>query len=399
MPTSYTVQVFVSEYLGNPLGDMLDGLEIITGSTSPYELPQPPSARASFIGLPVISGVTQTPDWWLDKTIVFTILPQGATGNVVWQGEVQSYTVSPIEHNSTTQLVELDILGVTSKLSNYLIQNETVGSPSYDYWTNLPTYLDLEVSRTSWSEVPAGLTWALLPATTTWNSYTNNIDDFVFQWDTCTASTFFYGIPAAGRDLLTFVTDTVANKYKGWVWYDKNEVTFNAPSNGYLNYTQITSLDATSCVNWSSLNASQNLSNIVNNANMDTVSPPDTIGYYAADSYKTFGSRYYDFGTTYEAAFPADYPPLVLADKVNAYKAPNKYLQSFTVDLDQLTHVTGEWQNFYKSTKPVRLPVTNIPTAYGGNHTYMVRGVQLSLTNKHAEATLVVVPSTIYNPS
>jgi hypothetical protein len=84
---------------------------------------------------------------------------------------------------------------------------------------------------------------------------------------------------------------------------------------------------------------------------------------------------------------------------VNAYKEANTYLQSLTIDLDALTHTTGEWQNFYKSTKPVRLPLTNIPDAYGGDHTYMVRGVQLNLTQKHAEATLLVVPSTIYNPS
>ena len=397
MPSNYTVSVAVDGFPGINFGSMLDGLEIVSGSTSPYELPQPASARAAFLGLPVISGVTQTPDWWIGKQVVFIISPQGATGTVSWSGEVQGFSCTPVEHNSTTQLVEIDLLGVTSKLANMFIQNETVGSPSYDYWSNLPSYLDLEVDRTSWAEAPAGLTWAATVGT--WNTYTNNAENISFAWNTNTASTFFYGIPAAGRDLLTFITDTISNKYKGWVWYDDAAVTFNAPSNGYLNYTQITSINASSCVMWSSLQSSQNFSNIVNNANMSSVSPDAVMGYLAPTSYNTYGSQYYDFGVTYEAKFPADYPPLVLADKVNAYKAPNKYLQSLTVDLDQLTHVTGEWQNFYKSTKPVRLPLTNIPAAYGGDHTYMVRGVQLSLTNKHAEATLVVVPSTIYNPS
>lgn len=397
MPSNYAVTVEVEGFSSIDLGAMLDGLEIITGSTSPYELPQPPSARAAFLGLPVISGVTQTPEWWIGKRVTFSITPQGASGAVTWRGEVQGFSCTPVEHSSTTQLVELDLLGVTSKLANYLIQNETVGSPSYDYWSNFPTYLDREVARTSWAEVPAGLTWAA--AVGTWSTYTNNTENITFAWDTNTASTFFYGIPAAGRDLLTFITDTIANKYKGWVWYDDDEVTFNAPSNGYLNYTQITSLDASSCIMWSSLQTSQNFSNIVNNANMSKVSPDAVMGYMDATSYNTYGSQYYDFGVTYEATFPADYPPLVLADKVNAYKAPNKYLQSFTVDLDKLDHIGFEWYSFYKSRKPVRLPLTNIPAAYGGNHTYMVRGVQLSLTNKHAEATLVVVPSTIYNPS
>jgi hypothetical protein len=114
-------------------------------------------------------------------------------------------------------------------------------------------------------------------------------------------------------------------------------------------------------------------------------------------SWATYGERSFDAGVSYEN-LAAD-RLIVLQDIINAYKAPNKYLQSLTIDLDALTHVAGEWQNFYKSTKPVRLPLTNIPAAYGGNHTYLVRGIQLNLTNKHAEATLLVVPSTIYNPS
>jgi len=398
MPTSYTTTVAVTGYVaGYTFGSQLDSLEIVSGSTNPYELPQPPSARASFIGLPTYLGASLTPDWWINKEVTFTITPQGATGTVTWTGIVQSYTCSPVQTTSTDQIVELDLLGETSKLSTQIIQNDLVnpGSPANPRWDLFYTMLNNELRKLTWAEAPVGLTWS--GVTTTWANYDQNITGILFQNDNLGAVTLgLQSFEAAGLDMLSFVTTVWANKYKGWFWFDGSTVTLNAPAS-YTNYTQITSLDATDCVLWSSLNSSQGLNNILNSA---MVVDGDSLAektYFDATSYNAYGYRFQDFGTGYD--LPASNQVSMLQDKINAYKQPNTYLQSLTINLDELTHVTGEWQNFYKSTKPVRLPITNIPAAYGGNHTYMVRGVQLNLTNKHAEATLLVVPSTIYNPS
>lgn len=397
MPTSYTTTVAVTGYAGANFGSQLDSLEIITGSTSPYELPQPPSARASFLGLPVVSGVTQTPDWWVGKKLTFTITPQGATGTVTWAGIVQGYLVSPVQTTSTDQIVELDLLGQTSRLSTEIMNDFNMGV-GLNYWINLDNVLNDQLAKTTWDEVPVGLTWD--NAVGTWDTFTNNKSGLSFTWDTIssgdamTVDTVF----CAGQDMLSFITSTMSNKLNGWMWFDDTTITLNGPSTGYLNYTQITSLDATSCILWSSLSASQGFGDIINSASVtDNQATPVTYDYMDGTSYDSYGYRYQDFGLSLEE-YSSDLNQLI-TNKVNAYKQPNKYLQSFTVNLDTLTHVTGEWQNYYKSTKPVRLPITNIPAAYGGNHTYMVRGVQLNLTNKHAEATLIVVPSTIYNPS
>jgi len=398
MPTSYTTTVAVTGYVaGYTFGSQLDSLEIVSGSTNPYELPQPPSARASFIGLPTYLGASLTPDWWINKEVTFTITPQGATGTVTWTGIVQSYTCSPVQTTSTDQIVELDLLGETSKLSTQIIQNDLVnpGSPANPRWDLFYTMLNNELRKLTWAEAPVGLTWS--GVTTTWANYDQNITGILFQNDNLGAVTLgLQSFEAAGLDMLSFVTTVWGNKYKGWFWFDGSTVTLNAPAS-YTNYTQITSLDATDCVLWSSLNSSQGLNNILNSA---MVVDGDSLAeqtYFDATSYNAYGYRFQDFGTGYD--LPASNQVSMLQDKINAYKQPNTYLQSLTINLDELTHVTGEWQNFYKSTKPVRLPITNIPAAYGGNHTYMVRGVQLNLTNKHAEATLLVVPSTIYNPS
>lgn len=393
MPTNYTVSVTVAGFGSANYGSMLDGLEIITGSLNPYEFPQPPSARASFIGLPVVSGVTQTPDWWLDKELTFTITPQGATGNVTWIGEVQSYNVSAVEHGASTQIVELELLGKTAKLSTAIIQSEFIGGFGANTWNYFASQLNEQLSRLTWAEAPAGMTWAKV--TTTWATYDNNTTGVTVAWNLWNASSGMDAIPSNQKDVLSFVTDVMGNKYKGWMWFDNATLTLNAPSTGYLDYTQLTSLDASSCVLWNSLNASQNLNNIINSADMFVTWNDTPLSYLDLTSYQTWGAKYIDLGDCYEVS--TGVPEAVIQNKINAYKDPNKYLQTITIDLDKLTHVTGEWQNFYKSTKPVRLPITNIPAAYGGNHTYMVRGVQLSLTNKHAETTLVVVPFPIYS--
>ena len=398
MPTSYTTSVSISGVApGTDIGSQLDSLEIISGSTSPYELPQPPSARASFLGLPVVLGMTMTPDWWIGKKVTFTITPQGATGTVSWAGIVQGYSVSPVQTSSADQIIELDLLGQTSRLSTELIQGAIVGSAfSPGSWSTFDDGLNNQLAKTSWDEVPNGMTWD--KAAGTWDTFTNNISGLTFANDNIGASTSgtFYLADFTGQDVLSTITTIWANKLKGWFWFDDTTITFNAPAS-YTNYTQITSLDATSCILWSSLTANQSYGNILNNATMTDYNAANSYAFLDSNSYNTNGNRYQDFGACYESS-GADILQAV-TDKVNAYKAANKYLQSFTVDLDAMTHVAGEWQNFYKSTKPVRLPITNIPAAYGGNHTYMVRGVQLNLTNKHAEATLIVVPSTIYNPS
>lgn len=395
MPTSYTTTVTVDGFGSANYGQQLDSLEIISGSTNPYELPQPPSARASFLGLPVVSGVTQTPDWWIGKKLTFTIVPQGATGSVTWAGIVQGYNCSPVQTTSTDQIVELDLLGQTSRLSTEQIVSDWIigGAPNWSYYA---PFMNNQLAKTTWDEVPAGLTWD--KAQGTWNSFTNNKSGLTFVNDSVGA----VGYPDPGvnyvpkTDALSSLTEVWANKLNGWFWFDDTTITLNAPTS-YTNYTQITSLNAQSCVLWSSLNVNQNFSNIINSGSIADQTGSTTSTYLDATSYNTYGYRYLDAGNSWEY-YESDRLS-VITNKVNAYKQPNKYLQSFTIDLDVMTHVTGEWQNFYKSTKPVRLPITNIPAAYGGNHTYMVRGVQLNLTNKHAEATLLVVPSTIYNPS
>jgi len=395
MPTSYTTTVSVDGYASANYGSQLDSLEITTGSTNPYELPQPPSARASFLGLPVVSGVTQTPDWWIGKKLTFTIAPQGATGTVTWAGIVQGYNCSPVQTSSADQIVELDLLGQTSRLSTeQIVSDWTIGgAPNWSYYAG---FMNNQLAKTTWDEVPAGLTWD--KAEGTWNSFTNNKSGLTFVNDSVGA----VGYPDPGvnyvpkTDALSSLTELWSNKLNGWFWFDDTTITLNAPTS-YTNYTQITSLNATSCVLWSSLGTNQNFGNIINSGSITDQTDTVTSSYLDATSYDAYGYRYLNAGTSWEY-YEADRLS-VITNKVNAYKQPNIYLQSFTIDLDAMTHVTGEWQNFYKSTKPVRLPITNIPSAYGGNHTYMVRGVQLNLTQKHAEATLLVVPSTIYNPS
>jgi hypothetical protein len=341
-------------------------------------------------------GITQTPDWWIGKEVTFTITPQGATGNVTWTGIVQGYTCQPVQTSSTDQIVELDLLGATSRLSTQIMSGAIVYPSGFTTWQNLPPSLNSQLSKSTWAEAPIGLKWENVSGT--WAAYDLNKSNLTFVADVIDGYSNVYGNSFDGQDMLSFITNIWTNKYKGWFWFDDKTITLFGTSP--TSFTQITSLDATTCVLWSSLVSNQNMNTVLNSASVvDYINRP--YSYLNKTSFDTYGYRYQDFGTCWEndtfgvSTVVTD----VLKDKVNAYKEPNKYLQSLTINLDELTHVAGEWQNFYKSTKPVRLPITNIPAAYGGNHTYMVRGVQLNLTNKHAEATLLVVPSTIYNPA
>ncbi len=393
MPTTYTTSVTVDGYASADYGSQLDRLEIITGSQLPYELPQPPVARASFLGLPIVSGVTQTPDWWIGKKLTFTVTPQGATGSVTWSGIVQGYSCSPVQTSSTDQIVELDLVGQTSRLATEILQGTMYFIGGIPFWSAFATSMNKQIDKNAWNEAPAGLTWA--KAAGTWLTYTNNKSGLTFANDSIDGITNIYGQDFTGQDMLSFLTTVWANKYRGWFWFDDTNITLF--SGAHTLFSQLTSLDASTCALWQPLNTNQNFSNIINSASVDD-GFGNTYSFLDSTSYDSYGYRFQDFGTCWENA--TTYSPLLVAtNRVNAYKQPNKYLQSITINLDAMTHVTGEWQNFYKSTKPVRLPLTNIPAAYGGNHTYMVRGVQLTVTRNHAESTLIMVPSTIYNPS
>jgi len=330
MPTSYTTTVAVTGYAGANFGSQLDNLEIITGSTSPYELPQPPSARASFLGLPVVSGVTQTPDWWLGKKVTFTIAPQGATGTVTWAGIVQSYSVNPVQTSSADQIVELDLLGQTSRLSTVYLQNDYI-IPGAPQWSSFASYLNGELAKTTWDEVPKGLTWDGVSPTLTWNNYSSNISGLTFANGTLTA-----GSPSAGNnympigsDILSALTTIWSTKKNGWFWFDDTTITLNGQTS-YTDYSAITSLDATDCILWSSLQANQSFGNIINSASVTDNQGNNEISYLDGTSYNAYGYRYQDFGYSWEGGSSSRMD--VITNKVNAYKQPNDYLQSFKLD-------------------------------------------------------------------
>jgi hypothetical protein len=290
MPTSYTTAVTVTGYTsGITYGSQLDSLEIVSGSTSPYELPQPPSARASFLGLPTVYGLEQTPDWWIGKEVTFTITPQGATGTVTWTGTVQGYTCSPVQTSSTDEIVELDLLGATSRLSTELIYGDlTIGG--VPYWTTIPSAFNQQLAKTTWDEVPNGMTWD--KAEGTWDTFTNNKSNLTFTSDTIAAYylTDVQNENFDGLDILNVLTTIWANKKNGWFWFDNKTITLNAPSAGYTNYTSITSLDATSCVLWSSLNSAQNFGNIINNATVTNYDASSTSAFLDSTSYNSNGA-------------------------------------------------------------------------------------------------------------
>lgn len=390
MPTSYTTTVTVSGYTtGVTYGNQLDRLEITSGSTDPYQFPQPPTARASFIGLPTVYGVAQTPDWWIGKKLTFTITPQGATGNVTWSGNCVGVDVVLVDPQANTQVLELELQGQTSKLAMETVQNIIPASA----WTNLAGFLNEELDKLTWAEAPWGLTWA--GSSGTWASWNVNKSGCDFANLSVSSGVYYDDIDLIGLDFLGWLNTVFANKYQGSFSFD--DTTVYLSDNNLATATPATTLSVEDCVIASSIVASANQNNVINAGRIEYSTSPGTYLYYSdATSVSLYGYRPLEMGQFWESSTLGQQ---ALNKRVKAYKSPNSKLQSITIDLDLVAHNNVWWPALYRLIGWYRLTLTDVPAVYGGNDTYQVRGVQLNLTNKHAEATLLIVPTTVYNPA
>jgi len=386
MPTSYTTTVTVAGYASANYGSQLDSLEIITGSTNPYELPQPPSARASFYGLPVVSGVTQTPDWWIGKKLTFTIDPQGSTGTVTWAGICVGVNTSMVDPQGTVQICELDLQGQTSKLSLETVQNVIPASA----WTNLPTFLNDELQKLTWADAPWGLTWA--GVTSTWATYDVNKSGCTIVNSGLVAGQFYDDIDLVGYDVLSWLDTVFSNKLYGLYGFDDTTVYLNTTN--LTGATPATTLSVEDCVIAASMVSNASQSDVINAAKVENALSGFVEYYSDATSVNTYGYRPFDMGLAWDATAAS-----AMQQRVKGYKSPNSKLQSITINLDLVDHANVWWTSLYKLVYWYRLTLTDVPSVFGGNDTYQVRGVQLNLTNKHAEATLLIVPTTVYDPA
>lgn len=384
MPTTYTTTVTVDGYATANYGSQLDSLEIVSGATNRYELAQPATGRASFLGLPVVSGITQTPDWWIGKKLTFTIDPDGSTGSTTWVANCVGVVASVVDPAGTQQIVELELQSPTSKLSMETIQNPILSSQ----WANLYTFLNEELQRLTWDEAPWGLTWA--GATGTWATWDANKSGCTFAMSGETAGVFYSDINLSGMTVLDWLTTVFSTKKQGAIAFQDSTVTIGMNTSTTSAFT----LDALTCVIANSMSVAPSQSDVINSGKITDTSGTDYF-YGNATSVASYGYRPYDAGTSWDTLANLQ---SVLQKKINGFKDPNRYLASFTIDLDKVSHANTWWPSLYKMEGyPYPFTLTNVPTFMGGNHTYQVRGIQLNLTNKHAEATLVVVPSTIWN--
>jgi len=294
-----------------------------------------------------------------------------------------------VDPQANTQVVELQLQGQTSRLALETVQS-VIGASA---WTNLPGLLNEQLERLTWAEAPWGLTWA--GALGTWATWDVNKSGCTFANGGLTAGVFFNDIDLIGSDMLSWLSTVFANKYQGWFSFD--DTTVYLGDSDLSAATPFATLSVEDCVVANSIVASANQSDIINAGRIDSANYPGNYLYYSdATSVGLYGYRPLDMGQWWESQTLAQQ---ALNKRVKGYKSPNTKLQSITIDLDLVTHNNVWWPSLYRVLAWNRITLTDIPAVYGGNDTYQIRGIQLNLTNKHAEATLLVVPTSVYNPS
>jgi hypothetical protein len=387
---TYAVDLTVADVGTIQLGEQLDSLTLTTGSYDGIELPQASQLSVSFYGTPAAFDTKLGVGWWLGKNIKLNIT-RSTGGTVFWEGFVTAANFLPVDARGTTFITTVQAAGYFSLLTNRFTTPS--GYPAESLYQRT-LKLNSDIRFDSWDIVTANLSWDIVPGTKAWNTwetYSNKLG-FFYEYP----SPIAYPLeaePAGTNDCLSYLQDlTVGLDY--WVYESPADTAFSNKIVGYSKVTLSTnsakSFDFGANTLTNSLQSNSDLSTLINTM---TVSNSTTSASYADyDSINDYGNRSYSMSSQLSVAGDL---LTVASNKVLAYSAPAAALTRFTVDLDNFTSSDATYVPF-TVYRPQNITLSNVPSVFGTETRYQIRGVSLSLTTQHAEAELAVVPYSVY---
>lgn len=381
MTITYTVTLDIDGQGTVNVGDQLDRLTVNSGSGDGWMQPDAASCTISFLGSPSVGGLDQTPAWWLGRKIGISMTPSDGTEKAVFYGRVFGVNAEPVDQTCELMQITLQLQSPLADLGQYLI---TQDQPAQTETVRLNALLD-DARDVAWLEVALNLTWSDIDAGLTWAQYTSDMPSF--GWDLSTI-----------HDLIPYVANgeqadyVLTNLAMGTGSFFGDYVEMNAGTVDYLywytfagNFADVatSTLDVSQAVVFNEMQANLSLADIYNYVEADNGT--EIRSFSVPSSIESFSLRKLEIDT--ELSNPNDMDTLV-ANKATGRSTPVQALSQITVDYDLLSD--SQRINYVGKTKNINF--TNVPASFGGDQPYTVRGMQLDVSYRHAEAVWKVVP-------
>lgn len=361
----------------------------ITGGSDGYDQPQPTVANLQFLN-PVFDGVQLLPAQIVGQPIriVTSYDYNGSSYSNNFYGVVMSAEMMALDSTATNNIMSItamSLMGLYSRKyanrAGYSAQSESARMTAIG--TDLAQW---------WEDVNASITWDDYPSTLDWQ----NVDDNPWGY---TWGVFFAGsarnliaTTALPTDALSYL-QTLADGASAWTWDAGLSGIGYAPLQYWAGTTAVT-VDAESSVIFNALETNVDVADRYNSAyvtngtlSASSASVPDIVanGEYAMSIDSDLANQL-DLQNT--ATF-----------KLAGHGLGVRPLTQITVDLDTLTDSTVAAQ-LGLIRVPLNINLNNMPDIYmptGLNpEKWQARGGTLSLSAKHAEVTLNIVPFAVY---
>ena len=385
MSVTYDITLQVENQGSTSIGQQLDSLVVASGSSDGFSQPSPATCSLSFIGSPSIGGLDQSPAWWLGRRVGILMTPSDGAEQPIFYGRVYGVNSSPISSTNDELLITLMLQSPMADMSQYLV---TSNLPAQTETVRLNALND-DAKDISWLEVATNITWNDVEATRTWAQY---IDQNMpsLSWD---LNTIHDMIPYVA-DNSTFM-DVLTELAMGTGSFIGDYLSMNASGINYLlwytfagNYSDIatSSIDLATSAIFDGLQSNMSLADIYNY--VEATNGTETRSFSVPSSIESYSLRELSLNTQFSS--PNDIDTLV-ANKATGQSNPVPSLSQVTIDYDVIAD--SKRINYVGKNKNINF--TNVPANFGGDQPYTVRGMELSVSYYHAEATWNVVPQSV----
>jgi hypothetical protein len=392
---TYQLSMTVANTGGATYGQQLDHVVISVGASSALDQPQPATMEATFLGLPVIGGITQDVGWWLGKRVTVTVWgTREAAPTTCFVGTIQAAIAEAQDADGLINLITLNATSDLDLLNNMVIG--TVGYPSQSEYDRIAA-IEAELGKTLWSQLATTTQWDTVDA-----FYGTNV-----TWATFGDANFIpdlYCIPGTSYMLEEYLpAETTAFDYlqslalgcSSWL-IERFGGSSAAPQIWYEPFAQISggtyaSLDVTGAVVATSLHSAPSIIDVYNDVTYEnsTLSGQTVIG----SSANLYGRRPVTVVTSIASQGDLN---TKAENKATGLQSPMAGVTSMTVNYDKLLY-PDRMQN-YQMTTPRCYSFSGLPAGYDSETDYQIRGMTLDISYLHAEANWVLLPRDTVEP-
>jgi len=382
MTITYDVRLTVAGQGSVDIGDLLDSLQIRSGSADGWQQPDPASCFISFLGSPALGTLNQSPSWWLGRVVSIAVLPSDGTLATVFYGRVFSVNSSPVDQNADLLIIQLGLQSPMADLSQYLVTNNL---PAQTETERLNALYD-DGRDVSWLEVALNLAWNDIDPYLTWANYTTSMP--AIGWDLATIHdmTAYTAENESIDTVLTEMAMGTGSFFGDWAYLSGTGVDtytlYYTFADAYSEASDF-ALDLETSALFDGLEANMSLADIYNY--VEATNGTDTRSFSAPGSITNFSLRKLLIDTPFSNVNDID---TLVANKAVGRSEPIQSLSSITVDYD----IIADSKRIPYVGQRVIVDLTNVPASFGGDQTYIVRGMTLSVSYYHAEASWNIVP-------